>query len=101
MHDVSTCMAAMESPPAAQKSLVGSRPCTQPPKAAWNACMTPASEVGSSSAHLSGSPGCATAESALALAAGTSSCSRPRCSLPAEDLRTKCLDYAYRKTPAA
>ena len=43
-----TCMAALESPPAAQKSVTGSRPRACAPREAWKARMTPASEAGSS-----------------------------------------------------
>ena len=40
-------MAALESPPAAQKSVTGSRPRAGLPRAAWKARITPASDAGS------------------------------------------------------
>ena len=42
-----TCMAALESPPAARKSVTGSKPWKCSPRAVWKARMTLASDTGS------------------------------------------------------
>ena len=76
---VSTCMAALESPPAAQKLVTGSRPRECAHRDAWNARMTPASDADTCLGHAR--PAAAASESRLldcgptAAAAGSTSAS--------------------------